>query len=333
MSHSTGYLLFTARSPRGSLGVFAGERIPTGKYILTFLDSGPMLTRGRAKKRSIEEFCLQAGIGKYILVRANPHRNINHSCRPNTGIRKNVDLWSIRGIEKGEELTFDYSTTMNEDDMEMVCHCGEECCRGLILDFKYLDPELQAHYDELGIVGDFCRISSPTDCSGCRGACCSLNRPGGVLETPFVTRRDMDRIAAFTGIGPERFMLRGSGGEPWISSSSSGRFGQLKTKDKGYGCIFFDERTCRCSIYEARPVDCRLFPLDVIRLHGEYHLTVHEEMCSIIPSLLKQYVEYALNHLIPQLAPWMDAYSRTGKNVNPESMKRLARIDTVCHQH
>ncbi|MBI2625395.1 MAG: hypothetical protein HYW70_03640 [Candidatus Nealsonbacteria bacterium] len=57
---------------------------------------------------------------------------------------------SIRG-----EITFDYSTTMDEDDWGMDCQCGSKSCRGRIRDFKYLPPDIQKKYLDLGIVPEY----------------------------------------------------------------------------------------------------------------------------------------------------------------------------------
>jgi SET domain-containing protein len=83
---------------------------------------------------------------------------VNHSCNPNSGIKvtnKKVVLIAIKNIPKGQEITFDYSTTMDEDDWEMNCKCGSQYCRKSIKDFKYLPKEIQEKYIKLGIVPKF----------------------------------------------------------------------------------------------------------------------------------------------------------------------------------
>jgi len=43
----------------------------------------------------------------------------NHSCDPNAGLQidgQKVWLVAIKNITQGEEITWDYSTTMDEDD-------------------------------------------------------------------------------------------------------------------------------------------------------------------------------------------------------------------------
>ena len=61
-------------------------------------------------------------------------------------------LVAIMDIHEGEEITWDYSTTMNEDDWEMDCVCGSKNCRGRIRDFKYLPENVQQKYINLRIV-------------------------------------------------------------------------------------------------------------------------------------------------------------------------------------
>jgi hypothetical protein len=82
-----------------------------------------------------EHFVVDAGSG------GNESRYINHSCQPNceTVIEKNrIYIESIRTINKGEELTYDYNLTReDEDDVALEkhykCNCGASNCRGTML--------------------------------------------------------------------------------------------------------------------------------------------------------------------------------------------------------
>lgn len=83
---------------------------------------------------------------------------INHSCDPNCGLIYSGDkigLFAIRHIQKGEEICFDYSTTMAEDFWEMACLCGAGNCRKMIRDFKHLPLPTQQRYISLNIVAPF----------------------------------------------------------------------------------------------------------------------------------------------------------------------------------
>jgi hypothetical protein len=66
-----------------------------------------------------------------------------------------VRLIAIRDISPGEQITFDYSTTMDEDDFEFDCLCGSPKCRGRIRDFKHLPADLRHQYIKLRIVPEY----------------------------------------------------------------------------------------------------------------------------------------------------------------------------------
>ncbi len=56
----------------------------------------------------------------------------NHSCQPNTAY-EGLNIVALRPIAKGEELTLDYASFLDEEHMEpFECRCGAPNCRGLI---------------------------------------------------------------------------------------------------------------------------------------------------------------------------------------------------------
>ncbi len=66
-------------------------------------------------------------------VNSNELRHINHSCGPNTYMRRAyrlVEYYTLRNIKKGEELTCDYGETHHEGTLP--CKCGAKNCRGFI---------------------------------------------------------------------------------------------------------------------------------------------------------------------------------------------------------
>lgn len=87
----------------------------------------------------------------YIQLKELP-RTFNHSCNPNAFIRKKNELIALKNIKKGEEITYDYSTTMNDDEIKVEgfwkakCKCGSDNCRGIIDQFKTLPKETQNFY-------------------------------------------------------------------------------------------------------------------------------------------------------------------------------------------
>ena len=56
---------------------------------------------------------LQIGVNRYLDL-DEPGRLVNHSCDPNAAIREELLLVAIRDIQIGEEIRFDYSTTISD---------------------------------------------------------------------------------------------------------------------------------------------------------------------------------------------------------------------------
>lgn len=131
-------------------GVFTEELIPASTLIIRF--SGPFL---RYNQTTASTYALQIGPDLYIGASGGLDDFINHSCDPNAGLQitgTTADLHAIRDIQAGEEIFFDYSTTLDEDDFTMSCLCGAPFCRRTIRDGKYLPEEVWRRYLGLGII-------------------------------------------------------------------------------------------------------------------------------------------------------------------------------------
>ena len=66
----------------------------------------------------------------------NTARLINHSCNPNCEVvGKGLKLWieSIKDIKKGEELSYDYGFSFDEDFKDYPCKCNSKNCCGYIV--------------------------------------------------------------------------------------------------------------------------------------------------------------------------------------------------------
>ena len=67
----------------------------------------------------------------------NKARYINHSCNPNCEVEiSNDQIWisSIKKINKGEELSYDYGYNFDKDDYkDHECKCGSKYCIGYII--------------------------------------------------------------------------------------------------------------------------------------------------------------------------------------------------------
>lgn len=74
----------------------------------------------------------------------SPDDFMNHSCSPNLGfIDGSLMLYALKDIQAGEELTFDYSTAMDEVGWTLQCRCGAPNCRGVVRRYSELPKEDQ----------------------------------------------------------------------------------------------------------------------------------------------------------------------------------------------
>jgi len=133
-------------------GLFAAVSLKRGEIILTF--AGRVLSLREVMGRPDSFNMLQIGPGEYLELES-PGLYGNHSCEPNAGLQDSTTLVAIRDILEGEEIQYDYSTTMSEDLETMECRCCTRKCRGVVRDFQHLPPEVRHHYLSLGLVPDF----------------------------------------------------------------------------------------------------------------------------------------------------------------------------------
>lgn len=135
------------------LGVFAKTAFSADETI--FFVTGPLLRFEQVMALpQTGENSIQIGSSHYVDP-LFPGRYLNHSCDPNAGFVDDIRLIALRDISPGEEICFDYSTTMLERQWELECECGKPTCRKFIQDFDLIPSELQDRYLRRGVVQDF----------------------------------------------------------------------------------------------------------------------------------------------------------------------------------
>jgi len=76
--------------------------------------------------------------------------NVNHSCDPTCGFKGQITMVSMRNIEAGEEITFDYAMSdvgvTQEEWQPMNCLCKAPTCRNQITGDDWKLPHLQKKY-------------------------------------------------------------------------------------------------------------------------------------------------------------------------------------------
>jgi SET domain-containing protein len=129
-------------------GVYAVVPIQEGEVVLDIDDSHIVKDVNSLTKEQYELHCDYLSNGLVVLMQ-EPEVYINHSCDPNTyvktinGVRK---VFAMRGIEAGDEITYDY-TINGENDGTFYCKCGAKNCRRIYNgNFFKLPKELQLKY-------------------------------------------------------------------------------------------------------------------------------------------------------------------------------------------
>jgi len=142
-------------------------------------------------------------------------------------------------------------------------------------------------------------------CAECRKEdnCCVRVTPNGRISRPVLFTEDVERIEQYTGNDCSTFS----------TGHNSFKRGLKVMKADNNGCYFC--RSGECAIYLVRPLDCRLFPFDVMEKDsGSLVWIAYTKTCSVafdifacleqakclLPQLKNKILDYARAD-----APWM----------------------------
>ena len=131
-------------------GVFATEIIKRNTRIIEYIGEKILKSEGdKRSERRINKYLNSKSTGSVYIFELNKKydidgaksfnkaRFINHSCNPNCEvdiIRGRIWISSIKQIQKGEELTYDYGYEFDKDDYkDHICKCGSKNCIGYII--------------------------------------------------------------------------------------------------------------------------------------------------------------------------------------------------------
>jgi hypothetical protein len=154
--HAEPPLFEVRRSGIHGRGVYATRHIPKGIRVVEYL--GDRITHKQADARYEEKgqddghtflFVVSSRVVIDAGVDGNEARFINHCCDPNCDTvieNERVFIESVRDIEPGEELGYEYGLTWEStDDPEELenyaCRCGAANCRGTMLAEEPLDAK------------------------------------------------------------------------------------------------------------------------------------------------------------------------------------------------
>ena len=122
-------------------GLYANQNIKKGTKIIQYKgkiisvkqsESNPKFDNGKA----IYLFNINKKFDLDGDFKFNIARLINHSCAPNCevfGSGLKIWVYAMKNIKKGEELSYDYGFSYDDDYKAYPCRCGAKSCAGYIV--------------------------------------------------------------------------------------------------------------------------------------------------------------------------------------------------------
>ena len=126
-------------------------------------------------------------------------------------------------------------------------------------------------------------------CSKCKispNCCESFNN----INAPVINKNEIIKIKEYTNLNDFYDLL-------------NNQLYSLKTKDGK--CIFYKNN--KCSIYNIRPSDCRLFPFDIIKLDNKYYLILYELHCINYKTFKK--LSNNIETIVENILPWINEFT------------------------
>jgi SET domain-containing protein len=127
--------LMVKKSPINGKGCFATLHFGRRRKIADY--TGERITDAEANRRANRRVLRICAIDYDWSVDGSRGGNgthyINHSCEPNSFIKilyGHIQIYALRDIAPGEEITIDYESTLHSDKKR--CYCGAKTCRGTI---------------------------------------------------------------------------------------------------------------------------------------------------------------------------------------------------------
>jgi SET domain-containing protein len=115
-------------------GAFAGEAIPGRRKIGEIRGESITVREARQRAKKLERIMIVEVTERRAIdasASTDPLRFTNHSCAPNAVLRirqGRVELYAMRDVQPGEELTVDYGESHHAG--RLACRCGAPGCVG-----------------------------------------------------------------------------------------------------------------------------------------------------------------------------------------------------------
>jgi hypothetical protein len=152
--------LFSVGESHLGKAVYAAQAFGEGEMLIRFTGRRFAAHRVPSLMRGQSDRFVQVTPDHYMGPSGRIDDLINHSCAPNAGLRftdRGVLLVAIRPIAPGDEINWDYSTTLKESNWHMICQCRSSGCRRVIGNFETLSPERQEWFRARNLVAPYLR--------------------------------------------------------------------------------------------------------------------------------------------------------------------------------
>jgi D-alanine--D-alanine ligase len=126
---TAGYGIYATQDIKKGDIVFKGEEKPQKIVTLSHVEKHWDCNQ----KETFRRYAYPVSNNVFLLWDDNPSEWApqNHNCDANTGYA-GLNVIALRNISKGEELTLDYASFLDEHMEPFQCQCGAETCRGLV---------------------------------------------------------------------------------------------------------------------------------------------------------------------------------------------------------
>lgn len=123
----------------------ATRKIEKGEILCKM--GGPIITLKEFSEKYEINDCTPLQIGKdQFIDLLEPYVCFNHSCDPNAGLRNDGVLFALKEISEGQEIMYDYSTSVDDLWWKMDCRCNSNNCRKIIGDFQTISHARKEFY-------------------------------------------------------------------------------------------------------------------------------------------------------------------------------------------
>ena len=166
-------------------------------------------------------------------------------------------------------------------------------------------------------------------CVNARATCCS----NPAVDSPMILPREAMEIARMTGKEISDFAKLVDFASMHNDNALKSMY-QMKRQKNSNACYFY--RDCKCTIYDIRPIDCRIFPYDIkLENDGNYYLVYYiTDNCEIKNIDINKLKDVSYNTrlffrlLLPYLREWSDPYCSTKLTKN-ENYKIICKIEDL----